>query len=98
MILWSSKCPAGIRRAPSGLKVGHLKKFVTPSSPYSLTLAQDGVANRVQIAGSGGIRDGDQPTLSTVQGSWYWKWMTMRSDMIGILVHCPLEGSWLRLH
>src|SRR5258708_23443317 len=62
MTLGSSKCPAGVRRrAPSGLKVSRLKKLVKPSSPYSLTLAQDGVANGVRIAGSGGIGDGDRP-------------------------------------
>jgi hypothetical protein len=58
----SSKCPAGVsKRPPSGLKVNRRKKFVNPSSPYSLAEAHDAVEVGVRIAGRGGMGEGDLP-------------------------------------
>jgi hypothetical protein len=57
----SSNCPAGVNNnPPSGLNVSLLKKFVRLSSPYNLTLDQDG-EGRERIAGKGGIGDGERP-------------------------------------
>jgi hypothetical protein len=60
----SSNWPAGVSSSPpSGLNVSRLKKFVNPSSPYNFTLAHDGVATGVRIAGSGSIGLGERPKL-----------------------------------
>lgn len=60
--VWSSNCPAGVRRnAPSGLKVRRRKKLVKLSSPYILKVAQEAVACGARMAGSGGIGEGDRP-------------------------------------